>query len=93
MPAQTKYLSDKTNRFLKISAGVVGGYFLSICFHLIIGLIITNKSILVMTSAYSAFLLWVAFLVFAFLIRKGKHVWLIYSISILILSFIIYLLK
>jgi hypothetical protein len=75
MPANPKYLTlSPWKRFAKISAAIVGGYVLTTCFHLALALWLDPVTVLI-TSAYSSFLLWVGLMVVAFLARNGWKVW------------------
>ncbi len=75
MPANTKYLSSNGQRWLKISAAILGGYIASILIHIAIGAVLVNKSALVLTAGYSTFFIWVGFMIFAFLSKNGWKVW------------------
>ncbi|MFS4446822.1 hypothetical protein [Maribacter sp. 2307UL18-2] len=93
MPANAKYLSSKGQRWLKISAGILGGYLASMAIHIAIGAVLEHKSALVLTTAYSTFFLWIAFMVFAFLSKNGWKVWGWMLLIIAICSTIIVLFK
>ncbi|MEO0528876.1 MAG: hypothetical protein AAFZ89_16710 [Bacteroidota bacterium] len=91
MPANTKYLSSKGQRWLKVSAAILGGYMATMSIHIAIGALLVNKSALVLTTAYSSFFIWVGFMVFAFFSKNGWKAWgwmlLIIAISIGIIIF------
>jgi len=78
MPAKEKYLSSRFQRFLKITAGLIGGFAVTILFHNALGSLVENKGTVVITSAFTSFLVWAACLVFAFMARNGWKVWAIY---------------
>jgi hypothetical protein len=91
MPANKKYLSSPGQRWLKISAAVVGGYIVTMVVHNAIGIHIENQSAVALTSAYSAFFMWTALMVLAFLSRNGWKIWGLYLAIIVVGAFIIYL--
>lgn len=91
MPANPKYLTQsKWQRFAKITAAILGGYFVSVSFHLALASWF-NRANVVMTMAYSGFILWAALMVLAFLAKSGLKIWGIYILLTLIFSFLIYL--
>jgi len=90
MPANEKYLSSPGQRFLKITAGLLGGFVLTILFHNAIGSLLTEKGGLIITSAYSSFILWALCLVFAFMAKSGWKIWGIYLLLIFVFAGIIY---
>ncbi|MEM7374215.1 MAG: hypothetical protein AAF587_36815 [Bacteroidota bacterium] len=91
MPAQKKYLSSPEQRVLKITAGLIGGFLVTILFHNALGSMLTEKASLIITSAYSSFLIWTACLVFAFMAKNGWKIWAIYGLIMLVFLAIIYL--
>lgn len=93
MPAKKEYLSTSGQRFLKVSAGILGGLFLSIAIHLMIGSLFKSEVAVMLTSTFTAFLLWAALLAIAFLAKNGWKIWGIYLAGILICSSIIYLIR
>ena len=91
MPANPKYLTQsKLQRFAKITAAILGGYFVSISFHLALAAWFNRANIL-MTMAFSGFILWVALMVVAFLAKNGWKIWGIYILITLFFSLFIYL--
>lgn len=90
MPANTKYLSSKGQRVLKVTAGIFGGFALAMAMQMAVGAVIENKGVLVITSAYFSFFLWVLFMILAFLFRNGWKAWAVYLLGILVCSAIIY---
>lgn len=90
MPAKTKYLSSPGQRALKISAGLLGGYFLSVTLHLAVALIPGIGIDLLVSGTFSVFLLWVVFMVLAFLARNGWKIWGIYLILSIVLFLVAY---
>jgi hypothetical protein len=52
MPANLKYLSSKGQRWLKVTAAIIGGYAVTVTFHNAVGVFLTNyKGALIITSA------------------------------------------
>lgn len=91
MPANPKYLTkSKGQRFLKISAAILGGYFVSVTFHLALASWMNHVNV-IMTMAFSGFILWVALMIVAFLAKSGLKIWGIYLLLTLIFCGIIYL--
>lgn len=91
MPANPKYLTQsKWQRFAKITAAILGGYFVSVTFHLALASWLNRANVL-MTMAFSGFILWVALMVVAFLAKSGWKIWGIYILLTLVFSLFIYL--
>ena len=93
MPADKKHLSSTGQRILKISAGFLGGYLVTVLLHNAIGSFLKNKDGLIITSAFSSFLLWSILMVVAFLAKDGWKVWAVYLLLILMFAGIIFLNK
>ncbi|WP_430906786.1 hypothetical protein [Maribacter sp. 2-571] len=93
MPANTKYLSSTGQRWLKVSAGILGGYLATIAIHNAIGVVLENKSALILTTAYSSFFLWVALMILAFLSKNGWKAWGGMFLIIVVCTIIIILFK
>ncbi|MCE7040586.1 hypothetical protein [Dyadobacter sp. CY312] len=93
MPAKKEYLTTKGQRALKITAGLIGGYFLAVSFQMVIGVLIPYRTEVILTGAFSVFILWVAFMVIAFLARNGWVIWGIYLFSTSAFAGIIYLFR
>ena len=91
MPARKEYLTTPGQRALKISAGVIGGYLLTSCLHLLLAVVIPFREQILLSSTFSFFLCWVGLMVLAFLARNGWKIWGIYLLSSVIFSGIIYL--
>lgn len=91
MPANPKYLTQsKWQRFAKITAAILGGYFVSVTFHLALASWFSRADVLI-TMAFSGFILWVALMVIAFLAKSGWKIWLMYLFLSLVFSLLIYL--
>lgn len=93
MPANPKYLTPAFwPRFAKITAAILGGYFVSVTFHLALASWFNRPEVL-MTTAFSGFILWVALMVIAFLAKSGLKIWGIYILLSLIFLFLFILVK
>ncbi|HLT07580.1 MAG TPA: hypothetical protein VK014_08645 [Cyclobacteriaceae bacterium] len=93
MPANKKYLTKSPlQRFAKISAGLVGGYLVTVSLHLALAAWIDPINVLI-TLRFGGFILWVALLIVAFLARNGWKVWAAYLTISLIFSFAFYISK
>ncbi len=78
MPANSKYLTQsKWQRFAKISAAILGSYLVAVSFHLALACWLDCATI-VITMAFSGFILWVALMVVSFLAQNGWKLWLLY---------------
>ena len=93
MPANKKYLSSGGQRFLKITAGILGGFIVTILFHNAIAILLKDKGWLIITSAYSSFIVWVFMMVVAFMAKSGWKIWGIYSLIAVLFSILIYTYK
>ncbi|MEM6722291.1 MAG: hypothetical protein AAF611_23390 [Bacteroidota bacterium] len=90
MPANKKYLSSTGQRWLKITAGIIGGFIVTILFHNAIGALMTEKGGLIITSAYTSFIMWALLMIVAFIIKNGWKTWGIYLLLMVIFGFIIF---
>ena len=91
MPANPKYLTQTTvQRFLKITAAILGGYLVTISFHLALASWFDRAAIII-TMGFSGFILWVALMVVAFLSKNGWKIWAIYLILTLTFFLLLYL--
>ena len=86
MPANKKYLSSPWQRFLKITAGFIGGYCVMISSHLLLTLMIEKKYVII-TAFITGYVLWALLLLIAFLAKNGWKIWGIY----LLLAVLFYL--
>ncbi|WP_116770552.1 hypothetical protein [Maribacter litoralis] len=90
MPANTKYLNPSFwSRFSKITAAIVGGFMVSILFHLAIASWFDHVNVII-TSTYSSLILWVGLMIVAFLAKSGWKIWGIYLLASIILSIIMF---
>ncbi|WP_308990872.1 hypothetical protein QLS71_012425 [Mariniflexile litorale] len=92
MPANPKYLSSNWQRFAKISAGFLGGYFVSITFHMALSYWVNHVNVII-TLTFTGFILWVTLMIIAFLAKNGWKIWGIYLFLSLFFSLVIYLSK
>jgi hypothetical protein len=91
MPANKKYLTKSpVQRFAKISAGLMGGYLVTVSLHLALATWIDHTHVL-MTLQFGGFILWVALLIAAFLAKNGWKVWAAYLTISLLFSFAFYI--
>ncbi|GAA3762951.1 hypothetical protein [Flavobacterium ginsengiterrae] len=91
MPANPKYLNPSFwPRFSKITAAILGGYFVSVSFHLALASWFSRPEVLI-TTAFTGFILWVVLMILAFLAKSGWKVWGIYILLTLFFSLLIYL--
>jgi len=90
MPANQRYLSPAGQRILKISAGLIGGYLLSVTIHLAVALLPGIGMNLLVSGIFSVFTLWVVFMILAFIARNGWVIWGIYLLLSLVFGFIAY---
>ncbi|MCF0075490.1 hypothetical protein LZD49_33745 [Dyadobacter sp. CY261] len=93
MPAKKEYLTNRGQRALKTTAGLFGGYFLAVAVHMLLAVALPYRMEIILTGAFSVFLLWTALMIIAFLMRSGWIVWGIYLLSIIFCAAGIYLLK
>lgn len=88
MPANPKHLSTPIQRFAKITAGFIGGYFVTEFFHMFLMLWLDAKNVLI-TIRYGGFIIWATLMVLAFVAKNGWKIWGIYiAISLFFYAFI-----
>lgn len=91
MPANSKYLNPSFwPRFSKITAAILGGYFVSVTFHLALAAWFSRENVLI-TMAFTGFILWVALMIIAFLAKSGWKIWGVYILLSLLFCLFIYL--
>ncbi len=90
MPANPKYLSSPWQRFAKISAGFIGGYLVTITFHMALSFWLNHVNVII-TATFTGFILWASLMVIAFLSKNGWKIWGIYLLLSLLFSVIIYI--
>ncbi|MGI9526515.1 MAG: hypothetical protein ACR2MS_05325 [Weeksellaceae bacterium] len=86
MPANPKHLTKNPwQRLAKISAGIVGGYFITALLHMMMALLLPNHLEVLITSVITYFVVWSFFLLLPFTFKNGWKVWLFYILGIAIL--------
>lgn len=90
MPANKKYLtSSLTQRFAKITAAILGGLMVAVLFHMALASWFNHVAVII-TSTFSAFILWAVLMVLAFLGKNGWKIWGIYLAVSLFFGVLIY---
>jgi len=95
MPAKKEYLSNPGQRAIKIATAILGGYFLSITFHLLLGALLPTegRNIVLLTSTFTLFLLWGILMVLPFLAKSAWKVLGLYILLTVVFSIIIYFIR
>ena len=91
MPAKSKYLSGGWKRFSKVTAAILGAYVATMLLHVALAKNVIDDTPIVLTTAYSAFLMWVALMVIIFFIKKAWHGWSVILFITVISAFFIFL--
>lgn len=90
MPANKKYLTKSVSqRIAKMSAGLVGGYLVTVSLHIALSYWIDHVNVL-LTLRFGGFILWAGLLVFAFIGKNGWKTWAIYLMITFIFALLIY---
>ncbi|MEH6679109.1 MAG: hypothetical protein V7724_01110 [Sediminicola sp.] len=90
MPANKKYLTTSwLQRFAKISAGFLGGYMVTMALHMALAQW-TDRATIMITTAFTGFILWAVLMMLAFLARNGWKIWGLYLLLTLVFSLFIY---
>ncbi|CAG2531790.1 MAG: hypothetical protein ABJO28_07105 [Maribacter dokdonensis] len=90
MPANSKYLNPSFwPRFSKITAAILGGFIVSVLFHLAVASWFDHVTVII-TSTYSALILWAVLMIVAFLAKNGWKIWGIYLLTSIILAIIMF---
>jgi hypothetical protein len=91
MPANSKYLtSSGWQRFSKISAGILGGYLVTMAIHLALAAWFKHTNVII-TATFTGFMGWVGFMIIAFYAKSGWKVWLLYVLLTAFFSLIMWL--
>ena len=86
MPANPKYLTKSPwQKFAKISAGIVGGYIITILFHILLTIYVPLYNEILITSIFSVILIWCVLLIIPYLFKNAWNAWGVYAISIILL--------
>lgn len=93
MPAKKEYLTSPGQRAIKIATAILGGYFLSITFHLFIATLLPTegRDIVMLTSTFTLFLLWGILMILPFLSKSAWKILGSYILLTIIFSIIIFL--
>lgn len=90
MPANKKYLTPSPwQRFAKITAAILGGLMVAVTFHMALASWFDHVAVII-TSTFSAFILWAVLMVLAFLGKNGWKIWGIYLLASVLLGVIFY---
>lgn len=90
MPANKKYLTKSVSqRIAKISAGLIGGYLVTVSLHMALSYWIDHVNVL-LTLRFGGFILWAGLLILAFIGKNGWKTWAVYLLVTLVFSIIIY---
>ena len=90
MPANKKHLTPTfIHRFSRITAGLIGGYAVTVSFFLALSFYFEKVSVL-FTLVFGGFLLWVALMIIAFIAKSGRKIWMVYLLLTLVFSLLIY---
>lgn len=91
MPANKKYLTPTfLHRFIRITAGFIGGYLVTVSFFIALSFYFDKVSVL-FTLVFGGFLVWVGLMIVAFIAKSGWKIWGIYLLLTLFFSAIVYL--
>lgn len=75
MPANKKHLTASPwQRLLKVTAAIIGGYWVTNTFLLFL-LHYCNKKDVLVTMKFMSYLIWVALMIIAFLAKNGWKIW------------------
>ncbi|MFV0249351.1 MAG: hypothetical protein ACK5H1_10405 [Tenacibaculum sp.] len=92
MPANSKYLTKSAwQKFAKISAGLVGGYIISVLFHMVLILLIPAHHEMLVTTIFSFVIVWGIMLLIPYLFTNGLKAWGLYIVIIIILYLLYFL--
>jgi len=90
MPTNKKYLTPApSQRFAKITAAILGGLMVSVMFHMALASWFNHVAVII-TSTFTAFILWAVLMVIAFLGKNGWTVWGIYLLISIVLFVLFY---
>ncbi|MEQ8473031.1 MAG: hypothetical protein RIC35_17685 [Marinoscillum sp.] len=90
MPANSKHLSGPVQRAAKISAGFLGGYFVTNSLFMTLSLWLDQASTMV-TLIFGGFIVWAGLMVCAFLFKNGWWACLTYLLVAGVFSLIFYM--
>ncbi len=78
MPANSKYLTTRGQRAVKIITGLVGGYLVSATFHLFLASFPATRDAVIILSSFSFFIVWAGLLLLVFLAGNAWNALLLY---------------
>lgn len=90
MPANKKYLSSPLQHVAKITAGMIGGYAVTVSFFLMLSNWLDRQPVF-FALVFGGFLVWCGLLILAFLVKNGWKIWLVYLGVACLFSLIFYL--
>ena len=91
MPANKKYLtSSPWQRLAKISAGFIGGYMVTLTFHLALAVWLNHVNVMI-SSTFTGFILWATLMIVAFLAKNSLKIWALYFLLSGVFYAILYL--
>lgn len=95
MPAKKEYLSNPGQRAIKIATSILGGYFLSITFHMWLGVLlpVDGRNIVMLTSTFTLFILWGVLMILPFLAKSAWKILGLYILLILLFSVTIFYIR
>ncbi|MDN3593942.1 hypothetical protein [Zunongwangia endophytica] len=86
MPANKKHLTKSFHqKFAKLTAGFLGGYAISALFHMLLAFWLPDHKLVLITSIFTLFLLWMVLLIIPYLFKNGWKIWGIYFLITLLL--------
>ena len=69
-------------------AAIFGGFFVTGFLHAALGKHASNPLAVTMSMQYTSFLVWVGFMVLAYIIKRSWHVWALY-LGLTVISFFV----
>lgn len=78
MPANPKYLTHSGwQRFGKVTAAILGSFMVTMSLHVALGAWLSLPHV-IMTAAFSAFLMWATLMATTFLAKSALRIWIVY---------------
>ena len=91
MPANPKYLNPSASqKFAKISAGLLGGYLVSALFHMALICYVPWIKEVLISSIITIFMVWGALMIIPFLFTNGWKAWGLYLGLMLLFGLLFY---
>ena len=83
MPANPKYLNNSPwHQFAKITAGLIGGYIITVLIHMNLPLWLPHPKEILITGIITFYMCWGTLMILPFLFYNGWKSWAIYLFSI-----------